>query len=275
MTDRRGTTQSKNYTMKQKLKNTARKLANKPVIGTIIRTGVGVLKFPARYNFFMNQLPQLLENTSKLNHQLHDRENFSRTAPITLRKLTRDVANLRRELDRLQAAVAPPAFAGARSIDTRCWGDLQIQIEDGSSASIHYRPGSGQASVSSLEDLPLAKASVSSIVITRGLESISPTRLNESVLPRIFELLKPQGELRAEFVDAQRLLEKWKSGEIHMPELRAAMFGTSDGEPVRNLLAGDELLAMLQNAGFRDVRLAASTSDADRFTATAAKGSAP
>ena len=244
--------------MKQKLKNFARRLSNKPLIGPLIRLGIIVLRFPAHYTFLTQQLPQLLENTSKLQHQMEDRENFARTAPRTLRQLTRDVANVRRTLDQMQAA----AGADKRQMEhlaKACPSEGAYLSVDGQVGSVGLllRPAPGRDALSVLDEASFAKGTLNSITVKDALDSVPQEQLVNSVLPQLIDSLCPGGRLLVEFVDAEAVLARATDSESRVPALREALFKAQPGASTvrRNLLGKSELVSILSNAGFVDIRV--------------------
>lgn len=120
--------------MKAFLRKTVRSVAHWPFIGRVVRIGVAVIRLPefrdqqqAERNtwravshpthfaatdernfwdqFGSTQLPTLLKTISDLNHRQiaaeNDSDNLRKSAPVALRKLTRDVSELRQQMGQL------------------------------------------------------------------------------------------------------------------------------------------------------------------------------
>jgi hypothetical protein len=97
--------------MKAPLRKLARVLARWPIIGRLIRIAVALVRLPEhnerQHVFAAEQLPTLLATISDLNARLlavtEEPNNLSQSLPVTLRQLTRELAELRLRLDRLEA----------------------------------------------------------------------------------------------------------------------------------------------------------------------------
>lgn len=96
--------------MKTQLRNIARSASQWPLVGRFVRTAVAIIRLPdlnqRQYLFETEQLPTLLQALSDLNHrQLANpqTDNLVKSVPVALRKLTRDLAQLQAELERLAA----------------------------------------------------------------------------------------------------------------------------------------------------------------------------
>lgn len=112
--------------MKALLRKIARTLAGLPVIGRLVRIVVAVIRLPELRDrlelalaphgaatgnaaFDAEQLPNLLQALSDVNHrQLSEasaRENLVQSVPVALRKLTREIVELREQNARLQEQI--------------------------------------------------------------------------------------------------------------------------------------------------------------------------
>ncbi|MES2264805.1 MAG: hypothetical protein V4724_40430 [Pseudomonadota bacterium] len=97
--------------MKALLKKIVRRMAGWPVVGRVIRIGVAVIRLPEtneRQRVFADeQLPALLQTLSELNHRQlaadRDPDNLVASMPVTLRKINRELAELRLQLDHIEA----------------------------------------------------------------------------------------------------------------------------------------------------------------------------
>jgi hypothetical protein len=97
--------------MKELLKSIVRTLAGWPVVGRLIRIGVALVRLPEhndrQHQFAAEQLPALLATMSDLNSRvldaLQESEELSQSMPVALRKLTRELAELRARLDALES----------------------------------------------------------------------------------------------------------------------------------------------------------------------------
>jgi hypothetical protein len=96
--------------MKMLMKKTVRSMAGWPLIGRLIRIVVAVLRLPEdnlrRDAYEREQLPMLLKTVSDLNARLlateRDPNNLATSMPVTLRKISRDLAQIRERLEQLE-----------------------------------------------------------------------------------------------------------------------------------------------------------------------------
>jgi hypothetical protein len=96
--------------MQATLRRVVRAMAGWPVVGRLIRILVALIRLPddndRQVRFANEQLPALLHTMSDLNARtlavLQDPENFAQSIPVTLRTLTRDLAELRARIERLE-----------------------------------------------------------------------------------------------------------------------------------------------------------------------------
>lgn len=117
--------------MKATLRKTVRKLADLPLIGRLVKIGVAVIRLPefraslesALYQqrptsataadgysvFESQQLPTLLQAVSDVNHrqlvEANGHANLVRSVPVSLRKLTREIVQLREQNQRLESEI--------------------------------------------------------------------------------------------------------------------------------------------------------------------------
>jgi hypothetical protein len=106
--------------IKQQLRKVARKMAAWPIVGRFVRIGVAVVRLPELraanldlnhrlHVFETEQLPTLLQTLSVLNHRQltsdNDRENLVRSVPVALRKITRDLIEIRGQLESVSSSV--------------------------------------------------------------------------------------------------------------------------------------------------------------------------
>lgn len=97
--------------MKKLLKRIVRNMAGWPVAGRLIRIGVALIRLPEHNDrqrqFAAEQLPALLTTMSDLNARMlaaaQESEELSQSMPVTLRKLSRELAELRARLDGLES----------------------------------------------------------------------------------------------------------------------------------------------------------------------------
>ncbi|MDM0049026.1 hypothetical protein [Variovorax sp. J22R115] len=250
--------------MKQHLKRVARYLATKPVIGRFVHIAAAIVRLPRLNVFLVQQLPQLLETVSEINHKQmrldFDRSGFERTAPITLRQLTRDVADLRQALDGLRKATQTSALFADKSCLAKHDGvrlALGIFEHARGQVRIDCRPPRDADIVSVLDNLQLENATFEEISIAHFLERFSPDELMRSVLPRLLRLLRPGGQVKVTFLDAESLLHDHARGTVSFEDLRDAVFGRDESSAIhpRNMLSAANLARLLEDAGFVQVRV--------------------
>lgn len=258
--------------MKQLLKRAARSLAAKPYIGPVVRFGIAIVRFPTlvhRHNVFVNQqLPQLLDTISEIQHRQArldgDEQNFLRTAPATLRQLTLELAHVRRELKAagLERGIdtAPLASAVGR------WegAPLRVNLGCGSTPKHDYvnvdtRPFPGVDVTTRLDQLPFQQESVHEFFSSHLLERFAPDFLRRTLLPHFFRLLAAKGHFHAVVSDMDAVIQNYAEGARTGDELRDAIFGVPiDGhDSRRNIFTAQSLSALLEGAGFVNVRVLA------------------
>jgi hypothetical protein len=98
--------------MKAPFRSVVRSMAAWPIVGRLVRIAVALIRLPEhndrQHQFAEQQLPALLATMSDLNARVldvvQDPENLSQSVPVSLRMLTRELAELRLRLDRLEAS---------------------------------------------------------------------------------------------------------------------------------------------------------------------------
>lgn len=96
--------------MKMLIKKAVRSMAGWPLIGRVIRIVVAVVRLPddnlRRDAFTREQLPMLLKTISDLNARLlateRDPNNLLTSMPVTLRRISRDLTQIRERLAQLE-----------------------------------------------------------------------------------------------------------------------------------------------------------------------------
>ena len=106
--------------IRNRLKSVVRRLAATPKVGKLVRIGVALIRLPefrdsyldstARQHVFeTEQLPRLLQTISDLNHRQHssdnDKENLIKSVPVALRKITRDLVEIRGQLESVSSSM--------------------------------------------------------------------------------------------------------------------------------------------------------------------------
>ena len=106
--------------IKQQLRKVARTMAAWPLVGRFVRIGVAVIRLPEfraayldlnhrQHAFETEQLPRLLQTVSDLNHRQlssdNDKENLVKSVPVALRKITRDLIEIRGQLETVSSSM--------------------------------------------------------------------------------------------------------------------------------------------------------------------------
>jgi predicted SAM-dependent methyltransferase len=126
-------------------------MAGWPVVGRLLRIGVAVIRLPefraeylarhglsdaallpdaqGRHSLFeTEQLPTLLQTVSALNHRQlasdNDRDNLVKSVPVALRRLGRDLAAGRAELQRIEQSFAQQLGATAQQLEHQARAQL-------------------------------------------------------------------------------------------------------------------------------------------------------
>jgi predicted SAM-dependent methyltransferase len=105
--------------MKAKIKNIARRMATWPAIGPLVRIAADIIRIRhlraayldlnhRQHLFETQQLPTILSSISDINSRVlintADQDNLVKSAPIALRKITRDMSDIRGELKAMQSS---------------------------------------------------------------------------------------------------------------------------------------------------------------------------
>ena len=106
--------------IKQQLRRVVRKMAAWPIVGRFVHIGVAVIRLPEfraayldsnhrQHVFETEQLPRLLQTISDLNHRQlasdNDKENLVKSVPVALRKITRDLIEIRGQLESVSSSM--------------------------------------------------------------------------------------------------------------------------------------------------------------------------
>lgn len=255
--------------MKQLLRRAARWLASKPGIGRLVRIGIVVARLPAHVDrqqvFLTQQLPQLLDTLSDINHRQanldRDQESLTKTAPIVLRQLTRDVWALRQEIETLKRVDAQPE-GNPITRSSHGTGDQHIEVESGSGPRkgriVLDFPLPHATTVAQLDNLPLGNAQVNDIYASHVLEFFSSEQLSRSLLPRLNALLAPGGRLHVTALDLEAMVRRRSAGDLSRGDLGEALLGVRAMEgdrPRQQPLTVLTLTQLLQDASFTTIRL--------------------
>lgn len=149
--------------MKALLRKIVRKLAGWPGVGRLVKIGVAVIRLPEfraslehalamqrphapasdGYRVFESeQLPSLLQALSDVNHrqlvEANGQANLVRSIPVSLRKMMREIVQLREQNQRLQAQLEERLSAAAGDVEAR-FGALAGQLQARSEAEAALR----------------------------------------------------------------------------------------------------------------------------------------
>lgn len=105
--------------------------------------------------------------------------------------------------------------------------------------------------------LPFAPREVAEIFSSHFLEHFPQEQLRRQLLPYWKALLVPGGVFRAVVPDAETMISEYSSSEYPYEFLREVTFGAQDyeGDFHYNMFTPDSLAALLEEAGFVDVRI--------------------
>ncbi len=84
--------------IKQRIKSVARKMAGWPIIGRYVRIGVAIIRLPDLRTDFLDLKADYL-NRKNRQDQDADIENLVKSIPVTLRRIIRDIIDIRGKLD--------------------------------------------------------------------------------------------------------------------------------------------------------------------------------
>ena len=283
-------------------------MAGWPVVGRFVRIGVAVIRLPEfraeylalnhRQHVFENeQLPALLRTIADLSRPQpgrdDDKENLVKSVPVALRKITRELIELRARMEHDRASVGqlaervefvrrewmfemryggkgalsgtegteaesvivnPEKLAAARG------GRLRLNLGCGHLPLAEYlnidrRALPGVDIVSGVHDLPFAQGEVDEIFSAHLLEHFPQEQLRRQLLPYWVSLLKPGATLGAVVPDAESMMKGYAEGSYPYASLREVTFGGQDydGDFHFNMFVTDQLEALLQEAGLHRV----------------------
>ena len=111
--------------------------------------------------------------------------------------------------------------------------------------------------IADLSNLPYEDATVDEIFSSHVIEHFTFSQLQKELLPYWYSLLKPNGVFRAIFPDFEAMLPDYQSGEISFDQLARVVMGGQDYmlDYHYSLLASEKVMEMLQEAGFKDVKI--------------------
>jgi hypothetical protein len=253
--------------MKTLLKKIARRARTVPVVGRLVRIAIAIVRLPelraeviglasgAYEQGPKNGQPALWRELNALRENTSGDANLTRSVPVALRRLTREVHALRRRLDAAglgegsaPAADGPPLrlflapeHAGAAPL--RLYLGQGEPVPDGYlRAGFDDTPGA----------LPLAPGAAADIEVAWVFETFTQAELRAQVLPQLYACLQAGGRLRVLATDAGAALAAYAQGECAYDALRDILYGAAerDGRLQLNMLSPDSLGSLLGEAGF-------------------------
>lgn len=256
--------------MKTLVKQIVRKASTLPGIGRLVRIAAAVYRLPELREELLALVsgsypqgakparPALWQAMAELRENTIADANLTRSVPVTLRRLTRDVHALRQRLHgagdapatlddvprRLVPLLALPAQPAAGEI-----GLLRLYLGNGEPAP----PGYASLCAGALAGAqPLVPGVTDEADVAYRFETFTQSELRQQVLPQLHACLKAGGRLRVLGADAGAALAAYAAGSCGYEELREALYGAGDGgaRPQLNMLTSDSLAALLREAGF-------------------------
>lgn len=103
-------------------------------------------------------------------------------------------------------------------------------------------------------EIPLDHGSVSEIVVGDLLDHLSEAELRDRLLPHWRALLGSGGTLRLATLNGRALLDAVKTGDRSFADVRAILFGASNGR--RDLFTPEALSELIRGAGFHTAEVA-------------------
>lgn len=239
--------------MKDLLKKLVRALAQFPVVGT-----------PVRIAMALRRLPALVET-------LGTHQNLVLSMPVALRKLRQDVEALRLRAGGEPAVetspVAPRILSPDKLSAARARG-IRLNLACGGRRLDDYLNVDRQAlpGIDILADataLPFEAQEVDEIFSANMLVRFPCERLRRELLPYWQSLLKPGGSFRAVVPDADEVIRAYLAGRHSYDDLCRTILGRDGQEEGTrySMFTRDHLSALLGQAGFVNVRIAASQQD--------------
>ena len=256
--------------MKTLVKQIVRNASTLPGIGRLVRIAAAVYRLPEIREEVLALVsgsypqgakpaqPALWRAMAELRENTIADANLTRSVPVTLRRLTRDVHALRQRLDgaddatttlddlprRMGPLLALPAQPAAGDM-----GLLRLYLGNGEPAPPGYA-NLGAGAVAGA--LPLVPEATDEACVAYRFETFTQSELRQQVLPQLHACLAPGGRLHVLAADAGAVLAAYAGGSCSYEELRGALYGVSEGggQPQLNMLTPDSLATLLREAGF-------------------------
>ncbi len=247
--------------------------------------------------FETQQLPTLLQTLSELNHRQlssdYGGDNLVKSVPVALRKITRDLVEMREQLEKVSNSVgyllgrtefirrelmfemrygaspasgdgeqiraksqilSPEKLAAARNERLRLnLGCGHVPLPD--YLNVDRRALPGVDIVAEVDELPFGPGEVWEIFSAHLLEHFPQEQLRRELLPYFFNLLTNGGQFRAVVPDADSMIAEYSRGVYPYDHMREAIYGAQDydGDFHFNMFTPSSLNILLQEAGFKRV----------------------
>lgn len=299
--------------MKKSLINLVRKMANWPFIGRFVRFSVSIIRHPIfKKNHHKNmieplQLSTLLQSFSDLNHRQlindKDKENLINSVPIALRKLTRDIFDIKTKLEKTASSVdyllnrvkverreLVCEIGGHHSslntekvtVKAEIFNPKKLELARGKVLKINLRCGNITLDdylnvdhrklfnvdiLAEVDQLPFESGEIDEFYSGHLLQSFTQENLRRKLLPYYFDLLKVGGVFRTVVVDSDAVLMDYVNGQCSDDDLREAMYGSQcDDESYKyNSFTSESLINIFSEVGFTDVVVVKTTKEGEKF----------
>jgi hypothetical protein len=254
--------------MKALVKKIARRAATVRGLGRLVRIAAAIVRLPelraeviglasGTYEHGPRTAqPALWREVNALRENMSGDANLTRSVPVALRRLTREMHALRQRLDAAGLGMdaglsssgcqAPLLFVAPEHAVAR---GLKLHLGHGGPAPAGYVS-------TSLDDtagaVPLAPGAAEEIQVAYLFETFSQAELREHVLPHLYACLQAGGRLRVLAADAGAALAAYAQGDCGYDALRETLFGSAQPDsPLQlNMLSPASLATLLGEAGF-------------------------
>jgi hypothetical protein len=256
--------------MKTLLKKIARRAKTVPVLGRLVRIAIAIVRLPelraeviglASGSYEQgpkNAQPALWRAVNELRENTSGDANLTRSVPVALRRLTREVHALRQRLDAagLDREAAPAGGQAPRlrvapehAAEHAAAAPLRLYLGQGEPAPAGYvRAGFDDMAGA----VPLAPGAAAEIQVAHSFETFAQGELRTHVLPQLYASLQAGGSLRVLATDAGAALAAYAQGQCDYDTLRDILYGAADrdGRLRLNMLSPASLDSLLGEAGF-------------------------
>lgn len=253
--------------MKTFIKKIARRARTVPVLGRLVRIAIAIVRLPelradvaaltsGSYEPGAKPArPALWRALDELRENTAGDANLTRSVPVALRRLTREVHALRQRLDAAgldaDAGMAPAGDEAPRLVvapEHAHTNPLRLYLGQGEAPPGYVRAGFDETAGA----VPPAPGAAAEIQVAWLFETLTQAELREHVLPQLFSCLQAGGRLRVQATDAGAALAAYAQGACDYDALREILYGAAerDGRLQLNMLSPDSLGSLLGEAGF-------------------------